>query len=50
MFISLSNTQPKGFCQFIENRLVIVKGGEGWVDGWIGNLGLADANYYILNE
>ena len=30
----------------IENRLVVAKG-EGGVGGWIGSLGLADANYYI---
>ena len=29
-----------------ENRLVVVKG-EGVGEGWIGSLGLADANYYI---
>ena len=28
----------------LENRLVVARG-EG--DGWIGNLGLADANYHI---
>ena len=25
------------------------QGGEGVVEGWIGSLGLADANYYIEN-
>ena len=27
-----------------QNRIVVAKEGEG---GWIGSLGLADANYYI---
>ena len=30
-----------------ENRLVITKGEEKVREGWIGGLGLADANYYI---
>ena len=30
-----------------ENRLVITKGVEKVREGWIGGLGLADANYYI---
>ena len=31
-----------------ENRLVVAKGGGVVVgEGWIGGLGLADANYYI---
>ena len=30
----------------IENRLVVAKG-EGEGEGWIGNLGFIDANYYI---
>ena len=29
-----------------ENRLVVVKGEEGW-GGWTGSLGLVDANDYI---
>ena len=29
----------------IENRLVVAKGERG-EKGWIGSLGLADANYY----
>ena len=34
--------------KIMENRLVLAKGkGEGV--GWIGNLGLVDANYYIYN-
>ena len=32
----------------IENRLVVIKG-ERVGEGWIGSLGLADANYYIEN-
>ena len=31
----------------IENRLTVAKE-EGW-EGWIGNLGLTDTNYYIHN-
>ena len=33
----------------IENRLVVAKGGWGGAvgEGWLGGLGLADANYYI---
>ena len=31
-----------------ENTFVVAKG-EGAGEGWIGNLGLADANYYIQN-
>ena len=30
----------------IENRLVVAKG-KGERVGWLGSLGLADANYYI---
>ena len=30
-----------------ENRLVVTKGESGRGGGWIGSLGLADANYYI---
>ena len=30
----------------IENRLVVAKG-EGEREGWTGNLGLVDANYFI---
>ena len=29
----------------VENRLVVAKG-DGVGEGWTGNLGLADANYY----
>ena len=32
----------------LENRLVVVKG-EGKGVGWIGNLGLIDANYCLWN-
>ena len=32
----------------MKNRLVVAKGeGEGEGEGWIGSLGLADANYYV---
>ena len=31
----------------IQNRLVVAKGEGGEGDGWIGSLGLEDANYYI---
>ena len=30
----------------LENRLVVAKG-MGGGEGWVGSLGLADANYYI---
>ena len=30
----------------IQNRLVVAKGEGGVGDGWIGSLGLEDANYY----
>ena len=30
-----------------ENRLVVAKGEEGGVEGWIGRLGLTDTNDYI---
>ena len=32
----------------MENRLVVAKG-KGERVGWMGSLGLADANYYISN-
>ena len=32
----------------VENRLVVAKG-EGERVGWIGNLGLIDANYCLWN-
>ena len=31
----------------IEIRLVVAKGEGGEGEGWTGNLGLVDANYYI---
>ena len=31
----------------IENRLVVTKRGEEEEIGWMGSLGLVDANYYI---
>ena len=34
---------------YITNRLVVAKGEEKG-EGWIGSLGLVDANYYIQNE
>ena len=33
----------------IENRFVIAEGNGRVGEGWIGSLGLADANYYIWN-
>ena len=33
----------------IENRFVIAEGNGSVGEGWIGSLGLADANYYIWN-
>ena len=37
-----SSFRPTG----VENRLVVAKG-DGVEEGWIGSLGLADANYYM---
>ena len=34
----------------IENRFVVAKGEDGWGEGWIGSLELANANYYIENR
>ena len=31
----------------LENRLVVAKRKGGVGEGWIGNLGLADANHFI---
>ena len=33
----------------MENRLVVAGRGEGEGVGWIGNLGLTDANYCLQN-
>ena len=39
--------QNKNRLTDIENRLVVVNGGGGRGEEWIGSLGFADANYYI---
>ena len=39
------NLQNRNRLTDIENRLVVAKRKTG--EGWIGSLGLADANYYI---
>ena len=39
------NLQNRNQPTDIGNRLVVAKGKTG--EGWVGSLGLADANYYI---
>ena len=40
-------TQNRSRLTDVENKLVVAKKEEKVGEGWIGSLGLVDANYYI---